>query len=113
MQGNNIVKKQFILVPIPLENVVKSGIDLNDVIQTYAARGKIIIENADEDNGFVCDEDDPYDGDNPCDGDCENCPFFKPDCSEDEDCESCPCCCPECGECMCDAVMMEGEGEDE
>lgn len=105
MQGNNDLKNRYLMIPVPLDDVVESGIDFGDVIQTSAADGRIIIENVNEAENFICDED------NPCDGDCENCSFFEQDC--DEDCEDCPCCCPECGECMCDAVMMEGENDDE
>ncbi|HCA28080.1 MAG TPA: hypothetical protein DEP23_00120 [Ruminococcaceae bacterium] len=107
MQGNNDLKNRYIMIPIPMDDVVESGIDFSGVIQTSAADGRIIIENVNEADDFFCD------GDNPCDGDCENCPFFNPDCDEDEDCEGCPCCCPECGECMCDAIMIEGENDNE
>ena len=99
MQGNNDLKNRYLMIPVPLDNIMESGIDLDGVIQTYAEDGRIIIENVDEAEDFVCD------------GDCESCPFLEPDC--DEDCEDCPCCCLECGECMCDAVMMEGENDDE
>jgi len=93
------------MIPISLDDIIESGIDFGGVIQISSTDGRIIIENVDETEDFVCNEGDT------CDGDCENCPFFEPDC--DEDCEDCPCCCPECGECKCDAVMMEGENDGE
>ena len=99
MQGNNDLNNRYLMIPIPLDDIVESGIDFGGVIQSSVIDGKIVIENVDETEDFVCD------------GDCESCPFFEPDC--DEDCEDCPCCCPECGECMCDAIMMEGENDDE
>ena len=100
MQGNHIVKNRYIRIPVPLDDVIESGIDLDGVIQTYTVDGKIIIENAITDD-IACDED------------CENCPFFDPGCEDEEDCDDCPCCCPECGGCMCKASMAEGEDGDE
>ena len=99
MQGNNDLKNRFLMIPVPLDDAIDSGIDLDGVIQTSAVDGKIIIENVDEAEDFVCGQD------------CESCPLFEPDCNED--CEDCPCCCPECGGCMCDMTILEGEKDDE
>lgn len=66
----------FVLLPVPLDDLVASGIDLDGVIQTSAVDGRLIIENADL-SDYVCD------------GDCDSCPVNETDC--DGNCESCPC----------------------
>lgn len=102
MQGNHIVKHQYILIPVPLNDMIESGIDLDGVIQTHTADGKIIVENVPtEETGFNCD------------GDCDNCPFLNPDCEEDEECFDCPCFCPECGECVRKVSIEEGDTDHE
>lgn len=68
---------QYILIPVPLEDVIDAELDLSGIIQTTVADGKIIIETPDISGEYVCD------------GDCESCPLNETDC--DGDCENCPC----------------------
>ena len=67
----------FALLPVPLDDLIVSGIDLDGIIQTSAGEGRIMIENAADMTDFICD------------GDCEGCPVSEIDCNEE--CESCPC----------------------
>ena len=67
----------FVLLPVPLEDLIDSGIDLDGVIQTTAKEGRMIIENVTDTADFVCG------------GDCSDCPISEIDC--DNDCLNCPC----------------------
>lgn len=80
----------FVLLPVPLDDLIASGIDLDGVIQTSTVDGRIIIENAADTADFICD------------GDCESCPMSEIDC--DGDCENCPCSadCDEAEVCDCE-----------
>ena len=75
MQNKEINK--FVLIPVPLDILLESGVDLSGVLQTSASDGKIIFENVTEFDDFVCDEN------------CEDCLFLDTDC--DGDCQNCPC----------------------
>ncbi|MCQ4022415.1 MULTISPECIES: hypothetical protein [unclassified Ruminococcus] len=75
MQNKEI--SDFVLLPVPLDDLIASGIDLDGVIQTSAGDGRIIIENVADMADFICD------------GDCESCPMSEIDC--DGDCGNCPC----------------------
>lgn len=67
---------KFVFIPVPVELIEESEIDLQKVLQFTTHDGKVVIENAD-------------DTDFECDGDCESCPLFKEDC--DGNCENCHC----------------------
>lgn len=69
MQNKKI--DRFVLIPINLDVLIESGLDLEGVLQTYTSDGRIIIENVFEFDDFVCDTD------------CESCPCI----SNCEDCE--------------------------
>lgn len=75
MQDKKISK--YVLLSVPAELLEDAGIRENDVLQMYAENGRLIIGNADDTGGFVCD------------GDCEKCPMSETDC--DVDCDNCPC----------------------
>ncbi len=68
----------FVMVPIPLEVLEESDIDIGDLVQFAAGDGVVVME-------AVTDL-----GDIVCNGDCKNCPVDRIDCNND--CESCPCC---------------------
>lgn len=72
------IKQKFVLLSIPAELLVETGIFEGGALQMSMDGKKLVIESAEEPKEFVCD------------GDCENCPLNKTDC--DGDCESCPCC---------------------
>ena len=65
---------QFVLLPVPLESVQESGIDLSGVIETAAEDGILHIQNANTSNHI-------------CGQNCESCPFLE-EC--DDDCGACP-----------------------
>ena len=75
MQGKKV--GEYLLFSIPLEMLEESGISEESVIQMSASEGKIVIEAADDDTGYLCD------------GECEDCPVGETEC--DGDCENCPC----------------------
>ena len=52
---------QFILVSVPLEMFLETGINTESIIQVSAREGKIIIDTPDSTEDYVCDRD------------CENC----------------------------------------
>ena len=68
---------QFILVSVPLEMFLETGINTESIIQVSAREGKIIIDTPDSIEDYVCDRD------------CESCPLNAVPC--EFDCESCPC----------------------
>lgn len=67
----------FVMVPIPLEVMEESGIDIGDLVQFSAGDGIVVMQAVTELEGFVCD------------GDCESCPVDQIECNND--CEHCPC----------------------
>lgn len=71
-------KMTVMLIPVSVDDIEESGIDLDGVIQITAENGRIIIENPSDTDDFVCG------------GDCESCPLSDADC--DGNCEGCPCC---------------------
>lgn len=46
----------FILLPVPVENVMESGLDIDGVIEVRSEDGKIIIENIRNTEKIFCDE---------------------------------------------------------
>lgn len=70
MQNKKIT--QSVLLPVPLECIQESGINLDGVIETMAVDGALIIRNASTEN-LVCNND------------CDNCPL------SDENCEKRSC----------------------
>lgn len=68
---------QSVLISISVGDLMEAGIDPEDIIETRVVDGKIIIQNVDDMDNFVCS------------GDCKSCQFSEIDC--DGDCESCPC----------------------
>lgn len=77
MQNEKIKDKETVMIPVPAELLLESGIYEGDPMQMYADGHKIVIQNIDDIKNFVCDND------------CENCPIADTDC--DGDCEGCPC----------------------
>lgn len=67
----------FVMVPIPLEVLEDSGIDIGDLVQFAYGNGVVVMEAVTDLSDFVCD------------GDCENCPVDQIECNND--CEHCPC----------------------
>ena len=67
----------FVMVPIPLEVLEESGIDIGDLVQFTSGDGIVVMEAVTDLSDFVCD------------GDCENCPVDQIECNND--CEHCPC----------------------
>lgn len=65
------------MLSVPIELLSEAGIDLDGILEMFADGHNIIIRNADDPGGFVCN------------GDCESCPMSEIDCTSD--CESCPC----------------------
>lgn len=76
MQGKKI-RNETVFIPVPEELLREAGINVNAPLHLYADGHKIVIENINDSEDFVCD------------GDCENCPIADMDC--DGDCEDCPC----------------------
>ena len=62
---------QFILVSVPLEMFLETGINTESIIQVSAREGKIIIDTPDTTEDYVCDRD------------CENCPLNAMPCEFD------------------------------
>ncbi len=76
MQNKKV--NEFILVAVPLDTLIESGVDINGIMQIIPSNGKLIINNIIDASDYVCD------------GDCDNCPFNDIDCDGDE-CDLCPC----------------------
>ena len=68
------MKQKFVLLSIPAELLVETGIFEGGAIQMSMDGKKLVIESAES---LVCT------------GDCENCPLNQTDC--DGDCANCPC----------------------
>lgn len=71
------MKQKFVLLSIPADLLVETGIFEGGALQMSLDGKKLVIESAEEPEDFVCS------------GDCETCPLNKTDC--DGDCENCPC----------------------
>lgn len=71
------MKQNFVLLSIPAEMLVETGIFESGAIQMSMDEKKLVIESAEEPESLVCT------------GDCENCPLNQTDC--DGDCANCPC----------------------
>ena len=71
------MKTEMVMLAVPADMLLEAGIFEGDPIQMYADGHRLVIENLDDTDGFVCD------------GDCESCPFYEIEC--DGECESCPC----------------------
>lgn len=74
---NKAIKAKFILLSVPAELLDECGISEGSLLEMYAVGKKLVICQANDTDGFVCD------------GDCKNCPVSKTEC--DGDCERCPC----------------------
>ena len=68
---------QFILVSVPVEMFLESGINTVILILVSSRDGKIIIDTPDTTEDYVCDRD------------CDNCPLNAMPC--EFECENCPC----------------------
>lgn len=75
MQGKEMMA--CVLLSVPLELIGEAGLEAGGVLQMSAADGRLIIENAEDAEGYFCD------------GDCEHCPLDETDC--DGNCGACPC----------------------
>lgn len=71
------IKQKFVLLSIPAEMLVETGIFEGGAIQMSMDGKKLVIESAEEPENLICK------------GDCENCPLNQTDC--DGDCANCPC----------------------
>ncbi len=74
---NKAIKNEFVLLSVPAELMAQAEITETKALQMYTNGKKLIIENTNDTENFVCD------------GDCGNCPIDCEDC--DFDCENCPC----------------------
>ena len=74
---NKEMKNKFVLLSVPAEMLLEAGILEGNPMQMYVEGRRLIIENLDDTDDFVCD------------GNCMDCPFSEIDC--DRECESCPC----------------------
>ncbi len=70
-------KPLFVMIPVPLEALEDSGIDIGDLVQFTVSDGRITMEAVVDLEDFVCG------------GDCESCPVNMTEC--DDDCGHCPC----------------------
>lgn len=71
------MKIEMVMLAVPAEMLSEAGISEGDPIQMYADGRKLVIENLDDTDDFVCG------------GDCSDCPISDIDC--DNDCLNCPC----------------------
>lgn len=71
------MKQKFVLLSIPAEMLVETGIFEGCAIQMSMDGKKLVIESAEEPENLICT------------GDCGNCPLNQTDC--DGDCANCPC----------------------
>ena len=76
MQNKKV--NEFVLVAVPLDTLIESGVDINGIMQIIPSNGKLIINNVKDASDYVCNDD------------CDNCPFNDIDC--DGECDLCPCC---------------------
>lgn len=71
------MKTEMVMVAVPAEMLLEAGIFEGDPMQMYVEGRRLVIENLDDTDDFVCD------------GNCDDCPFNEIDCVDE--CESCPC----------------------
>lgn len=71
------IKQKFVLLSIPAEMLIETGIFEGSAFQMSMDGKKLVIESTEEPEDFVCG------------GDCESCPLNQTDC--DGNCEECPC----------------------
>jgi len=72
-----IMKTEMVLLSVPADMLLEAGIFEGDPMQMYVEGSRLIIENLDDTDDFVCDRS------------CNDCPWGETDC--DGECESCPC----------------------
>ena len=70
-------KTELVMLAVPAEMLLEAGIFEGDPMQMYVEGCRLIIENLDDTDDFVCD------------GECNDCPFNEIDC--DSECNDCPC----------------------
>ncbi len=71
------MKTEMVMLAVPVETLLEAGIFEGDPLQMYVEGRRLIIENLDDIDDFVCG------------GDCADCPISEIDC--DSNCENCPC----------------------
>lgn len=71
------MKTEMVMVAVPAEMMLEAGIFEGNPMQMYVEGRRLVIENLDDIDDFVCG------------GDCSDCPISEIDCNGD--CESCPC----------------------
>lgn len=72
-----IMKTEMVLLSVPTDMLLEAGIFEGDPMQMYVEGRRLVIENLDDTDDFVCG------------GSCNDCPWGDIDC--DDECESCPC----------------------
>ena len=72
-----IMKSEMVLLSVPTDMLLEAGIFEGDPMQMYVEGRRLIIENLDDTDDFVCNRD------------CAECPFNEID--YDGECESCLC----------------------
>lgn len=70
------MKTEIVMVAVPAEMLLEAGIFEGDPMQMYVEGRRLVIENLDDIEDFVCG------------GDCPDCPISDIDC--DNDCLNCP-----------------------
>lgn len=71
------MKTEMVMVAVPAEMLLEAGIFEGDPMQMYVDGRKLVIENLDDIEDFVCG------------GDCVECPFCDVACNGE--CSICPC----------------------
>lgn len=71
------MKTEMVLLAVPAEMLLEAGVFEGDPMQMYVEGRRLVIENLDDTDDYVCD------------GNCNDCPWGEIDC--DGNCESCPC----------------------
>lgn len=71
------VKTEAAMMSIPADMLIEAGIYAGDAVQMYADGKKLVIENINAPEDFICG------------GDCVECPFCDVAC--DGECCICPC----------------------
>ncbi len=74
---NKKMNQEYVLLAVPANLLIQAGIFEGDSIAMHTEGNKLIVENYDEDEEYICN------------GDCENCPMEDMDC--DGECDDCPC----------------------
>lgn len=71
------MKTEMVMIAVPAETLLEAGIFEGEPMQMYVEGHRLIIENLDDIDDFVCG------------GDCTDCPISEIDC--DSSCENYPC----------------------